>query len=267
MRLRNALAIGMTAATALSGTSAATADESEPRGRHGHASLFAADQPVCGDKNGPDFPFATRIHGGPAEYHPGDGAQVWYVDLTNTTARTCRNIHPVVVLVDRDRTLRNSQAKMEFYDTAAGHPHPVPFERTDEDEHIGVFDDGFPGFVIGAGQTVTVKVRLGFTADTRANEITVNAAIVQRRGDNGEWVGESGGYRFGIAPPGAAAATPPSSQLAELGDPDELDELGELADSGSRAPLGPGAAGAAGALVLGGGALVIGSRRVRLRRR
>ncbi|MBD0747512.1 hypothetical protein [Streptomyces sp. CBMA152] len=263
MRLRNALAIGMTAATALSGTSAATADESEPRGRHGHASLFAANQPVCGDKDGRDFPFDTRIHGGPAEYHPGDGAQVWYVDLTNTTARTCRNIHPVVVLVDRDRTLKNSQAKMEFFDTAAGRPHPVPFERTDEDEHIGVFDDGFPGFVIGARQTVTIKVRLGFTADTRANQVTVNAAVVQRRGDSGEWVGESGGYRFGIAPPGAV--TPRAPELAGLGDQDDLDDFDELAETGTGSPVVPGAV--AGGLVLGGGALVIGSRRLRLRRR
>lgn len=249
MRLRNALAISVTAAAALTGTSAAaaTADESEPRGRHGHASLSVANQPVCGDRVGADFPVDTRIHGGPAEYRPGGGAQLWYVDLTNTTAHTCRNIHPVVVLVDRDRTLKDSQAKLEFYDAVGGggRPRPVPFERTDADEHIGVFDDGFPGFVIGAGETVTVKVRLGFTADTRPNEVTVNAAVVQRRGEDGEWVGESGGYRFGIAP------EVPVGQLA--GPP-------ELADTGFRFPSG-----LAAALLVGGGALVVGAWRLRRR--
>lgn len=191
----------------------------------------------------------TRIHGGPAEYRPGAGAQLWYVDLTNTTAHTCRNIHPVVVLVDRDRTLKDSQAKLEFYDAVGGggRPRPVPFERTDADEHIGVFDDGFPGFVIGAGETVTVKVRLGFTADTRPNEVTANAAVVQRRGDDGEWVGESGGYRFGIGPEA------PAPQLA--GPP-------ELADTGPGSPPAPAAV---GALVLGGLALLVGARRLRRR--
>ncbi|MFI1102496.1 hypothetical protein [Streptomyces melanogenes] len=248
MRLRNALAVSVTAAAALTGTSgaAATADESEPRGRHGHVSLSAANQPVCGDRAGADFPVDTRIHGGPAEYRPGGGPQLWYVDLTNTTAHTCRNIHPVVVLVDRDRTLKDSQAKLEFFDAAGGggRARPVPFERTDADEHIGVFDDGFPGFVIGAGETVTVKVRLGFTADTRPNEVTVNAAVVQRRGEDGEWVGESGGYRFGIAPEA------PAAQLA--GPP-------ELADTGAGPPFG---SVAAGALVLGGVVLVFGARRL-----
>lgn len=194
MRLRNALAISVTAAAALTGTSGAAADESEPRGRQGHAALSVANQPVCGDRVGADFPVDTRIHGGPAEYRPGGGAQLWYVDLTNTTAHTCRNIHPVVVLVDRDRTLKDSQAKLEFYDAVGGggRPRPVPFERTDADEHIGVFDDGFPGFVIGAGETVTVKVRLGFTADTRPNEVTANAAVVQRRGTTGSGSGSPG---------------------------------------------------------------------------
>ncbi|MFD9795817.1 hypothetical protein ACFWXK_33240 [Streptomyces sp. NPDC059070] len=248
MRLRNALALGVAAATALTGApaaSAASADGSGPRGRSGLASLSAAEQPDCGDRTGRDFPLDARIHGGPAEYRPGDGAQFWYVDLTNTTARTCRGIHPVVVLVDRDHALKDSQAKLEFYDEGSARPHPVAFERTDEDEHIGVFDDGFPGFVIGAGRTLTVRVRLGFTADTRPNQVTVNAAVVQRRGDDGRWVGESGGYRFGIVP-----EAPLAPQLA--GPP-------ELADTGF--PVGP--ALAAGVLLLGGAALVAGSRRVR----
>ncbi|MFD9485585.1 hypothetical protein ACFWBX_16650 [Streptomyces sp. NPDC059991] len=265
MRLRNALAISVTAAAALTGTSGAAADENEPRGRQGHAPLSIANQPVCGDRTGADFPVDTRIHGGPAEYRPGGGAQFWYVDLTNTTAHTCRNIHPVVVLVDRDRTLKDSQAKLEFFDAAGGggRPRPVPFERTDADEHIGVFDDGFPGFVIGAGETVTVKVRLGFTADTRPNEVTANAAVVQRRGDDGEWVGESGGYRFGIGPETSEPqrAGPSEPQLA--GPPEALlAGPSELADTGPGSPFTPLVA---GALVLGGAALVAGVWRLRRR--
>lgn len=92
-----------------------------------------------------------------------------------------------------------------------------------------------------------MKVRLGFTADTRPNEVTANAAVVQRRGDDGEWVGESGGYRFGIGPEA------PTPQLA--GPP-------ELADTGPGSPPAPAVV---GALVLGGLALLVGARRLRRR--
>ncbi|MFJ9536412.1 hypothetical protein ACIRPX_04025 [Streptomyces sp. NPDC101225] len=142
------------------------------------------------------FPVSTRIHGGPDAYEAGGGYGVWYLDLTNTTTRTCGNIHPVVVLVDDRRALRPGQPRLDFYE--GGRPHPVSFVRTDEDELVGAFDDGLPGFTVAPGRTVTVKVRLALTSDAVPNQVTANAAVVQRHRDDGDWVGQSGDYRFRV---------------------------------------------------------------------
>ncbi|MFI1482733.1 hypothetical protein [Streptomyces sp. NPDC020747] len=160
----------------------------------------------------------TRIHGGPAEYDAGGGFRTWYIDLTNTTDATCGNIHPVVVLVDGKRALRPEQPRLEFYD--GERPRAVNFERTGQDENIGVLGspagraDGseaesgaeaevapFPGFTVAPGATLSVKVRLAVTSDAVANDVVAHAAVVQRRGDDGDdgdWVGESNDYRFRI---------------------------------------------------------------------
>ncbi|MFE9441002.1 hypothetical protein ACFYO2_18770 [Streptomyces sp. NPDC006602] len=150
------------------------------------------------------FPVTTRIHGGPDSYEAGGGYGTWYLDLTNTTTRTCAKIHPVVVLADDRRALEPSQPRLEFYDgTARGgtRPHPVRFERTDADELVGAFADeraGFAGFTVGPGRTLTVKVRFAVTSDAVPNEVTANAAVVQRHDDDGDWIGQSNDYRFGI---------------------------------------------------------------------
>ncbi|MFI6276402.1 hypothetical protein [Streptomyces sp. NPDC050988] len=172
----------------------------------------------------------TRIHGGPAEYDAGGGFRTWYIDLTNTTDATCGNIHPVVVLVDGKRALRPEQPRLEFYD--GERPRPVDFERTEQDENIGVLGvptsrgdlsaadgsagdlsagdgseaDGavveeapFPGFTVAPGATISVKVRLAVTSDAVANDVVAHAAVVQRQGDDdGDWVGQSNDYRFRI---------------------------------------------------------------------
>ncbi|MFG3285801.1 hypothetical protein [Streptomyces sp. NPDC048111] len=263
MRLRPAL-VATAVATALSAPFAAVAaadDGRLPPGRHDLAPrkpVVAAAPvappapsklPLCAG-TGSAFPLDTRIHGGPAEYRAGDGPQDWYLDLTNTSHETCEGIHPVLVLVDRDRTLKNTRLTMDFEDPATGRRHPVTFVSTDEDEHIGVFDDGFPGFAIGPGKTLTVPVRLGFTADAVPDLITANAAIVQRRGSDGQWVGESGDYRFEIVP--------------------EDDLLGrldsELAATGRAGAL-TGLALTAAVLLLGGAGLVVMVRGARGRRR
>ncbi|MEV0205778.1 hypothetical protein AB0H97_11325 [Streptomyces sp. NPDC050788] len=163
--------------------------------------------------DGRRFPVTTRIHGGPDAYEAGGGYGTWYLDLTNTTDRTCRGIHPVVVLVDNKRALKPTQPRLDFY--AAGRPHPVRFTATDEDELVGAFDDGLPGFTVGPGRTVSVKVRLALTSDTLTNEVTANAAVVQRHKDDGDWVGQSGDYRFRID--GAATRDPEDATR----DPDE----------------------------------------------
>lgn len=156
-------------------------------------------RPTCTTTPGTDgFPVRTRIHGGPASYDVGGGYRIWSLDLTNTTTRTCRNIHPVIVLVDEKRTLRAAQPRLEFYEGTR--PYPVSFEHTDADELVGVLDHpDFPGFTVLPGHTVTVKLRLAVTSGAAVpNDVVANAAVVQRRGDDGEWVGESNDYRFRI---------------------------------------------------------------------
>jgi hypothetical protein len=156
----------------------------------------AAPSPTCAAPDDRRFPLTTRIHGGPDSYEAGGGYGTWYLDVTNATTRTCGNIHPVVVLVDDKRALKPSQPRLEFYDGTR--PHPVRFETTDENELVGAFDDGFPGFTVGPKETVTVKVRLALTSDAVPNEITADAAVVQRHKDDGDWVGQSNDYLFSI---------------------------------------------------------------------
>ncbi|MFD9027436.1 hypothetical protein [Streptomyces parvulus] len=190
--------------------------------------------PACTAPEDHTFPLTTRVHGGPAGYEPGGGFGVWYLDLTNTTSRTCSGIHPVVVLVDERRALEPGQPQLEFYDGAT--PRPVAFEKTDRDELIGAFGeagtdagadtaaepeaqheaepeagtenpDRFAGFTVAPGKTLTVKLRLSLTSDTAAGEVTANAAVVQRRGGDGEWIGQSNDYRFRVGT-GTPADTP-----------------------------------------------------------
>ncbi|MEU4146254.1 hypothetical protein [Streptomyces parvulus] len=191
--------------------------------------------PACTAPEDHTFPLTTRVHGGPAGYEPGGGFGVWYLDLTNTTSRTCSGIHPVVVLVDERRVLEPGQPQLEFYDGTT--PRPVTFEKTDRDELIGAFGeagtgagadtaaepeaqheaepeagtedpDPFAGFTVAPGKTLTVKLRLSLTSDTAPGEVTANAAVVQRRGGDGEWIGQSNDYRFRVGT-GTPADTPP----------------------------------------------------------
>jgi hypothetical protein len=216
------------------------------------------------------FPVTTRIHGGPDSYEVGGGYGTWYLDLTNTTTRTCANIYPVVVLVDERRILEPAQPRLEFYDgTAGARPHSVRFERTDADELVGAFTDArdrFRGFTVGPGKTLTVKVRMALTSDAEPNEVTAQAAVVQRHDGDGDWVGQSNDYRFGIeaapAPrpqrepaPAATASAPDATAPAPDGRPSLAEEL---AGTG----LGPAVALAAAALLLvASGALLLVRRR------
>ncbi|MFF3741461.1 hypothetical protein [Streptomyces sp. NPDC002566] len=169
----------------------------------------------CAGADAGAFPLTSRIHGGPASYRAGGGYGVWYLDLTNTTGRTCTGVHPVVVLVDSARALKPSQPRLEFF--ADGRPRPVRFETTDEDELVGALMDPpadpgegeatdpdadpaapFPGFTVAPGKPLTVKLRLSFTSDAAPDTVTLNAAVVQRHGDDGEWIGQSNDYRFTV---------------------------------------------------------------------
>ncbi|SNX61133.1 hypothetical protein SAMN06272735_3203 [Streptomyces sp. TLI_55] len=212
--------------------------------------------PVCDSPdNARAFPLTTRIHGGPAAYAPGGGYGTWQLDLTNTTTRTCADIHPVVVLVDKERALKASQPRLEFYE--GGRPRPVRFETTDEDELVGAF--GGAGLTVGPGRTVTVKVRLALTSDAVPNEVTVNAAVVQRHDDDGDWVGQSNDYRFAIADDtgGGDTGTDPEERQTTTGDA-RLLSVEELARTGL---AGPALAAATAALLVTGAALLLARRR------
>ncbi|KUN05013.1 hypothetical protein [Streptomyces canus] len=193
---------------------------------------------------GRTFPLTTRIHGGPAVYEAGGGYSIWYLDITNTTRHTCAEVHPVVVLVDERHVLKPSQPRLEFYD--GPRTHAVRFESTDEDELVGAF--GGAGLTVGPGKTLTVKVRLALTPDAVPNEVTVNAAIVQRHGDDGDWVGQSNAYRFGIDtdPNPNPNPTPPSPNPSPHPDPTSTPEGLPFTDAVAElASTGPGVAAAA----------------------
>ncbi|MEU5537088.1 hypothetical protein [Streptomyces sp. NPDC020362] len=168
----------------------------------------------CAVSGGRAFPLATRIRGGPTSYEAGGGYGAWYIDLTNTTKRTCAGIHPVVVLVDSKRTLKPSQAELDFY--VGSTTHPVTLETTDEQELVGVLDtQGFGGFTVAPGKTVSVKVRLAVAPDAATEQVTANAAVVQRRGEDGDWVGQSNDYRFGIGQDVDTGTTPDPDATAD----------------------------------------------------
>ncbi|MFB6835501.1 hypothetical protein [Streptomyces sp. NPDC056361] len=167
--------------------------------------------PTCGEVPDTGFPIDTRIHGGPAAYPAGGPFQEWKLDLTNGTDAPCSDIHPVLVFADGGRTLRPAQIRFEFYDAGSARWRPVAFEVTEEAESVGAFTD-FGGFAVPAGETLTVPVRLAFGADAAPDEVVVNAAVVQRRGADGDWVGESGDYRLTVGPPaptGPDTSAPP----------------------------------------------------------
>lgn len=187
MRPRIPLAVTAVALTSVVTGGPALAADPVPAGS-------APLEPTCVTQYPADFPISTRIRGGPTTYHPGGGFRTWSLDLTNKTDAECARIHPVLVLIDKKRTLAARQIQLEFSD--GKRHHPVHFERTEWDENVGVFDDGFPGFRVGPGKTVTVRARLTFTSDAEPNSVVANAAVVQRRDDDGDWVGESGDYRF-----------------------------------------------------------------------
>ncbi|NUP15211.1 MAG: hypothetical protein HOZ81_03730 [Streptomyces sp.] len=292
MRLHTPASLCLAAAALLAAAPPAGAEplaRAEPLVRA--APLVRADPPTelpsCAT-DGRAFPLTTRLHGGPDSYAAGGGFGTWYLDLTNKTGRTCTGIHPVVVLVDGKRALKPSQPRLEFYGTPAGapdnaesgadprDPRRVRFETTDQDELVGAFD-GFPGFTVGPRETVSVKVRLAVTSDAVPNDVTANAAVIQRHDGDGDWVGQSNDYRFTIdADPGdrtgtadpsdsAAASAAPHSSASPGADPDStrdhLTLADELARTGLTSPPAVTLAATTTALLLAGGVLLVARRR------
>ena len=270
--MRKRLCSTLVPALALSFTFTAAALSLSP------AAALANPYPSCAGPGTRDFPIKTRIHGGPAGFDVGGGFGTWYIDLTNTTARACGGIHPVVVLVDEKRALRPEQARLEFYADGGKDPHPVSFVKSDEDENVGVFDDGFPGFTVGPGRTLTVQVRLSVTSDAATpNDVVANAAVVQRHGDDGDWIGESNAYRFRIENDGGDGdgdgdrAGDAARDSGARGRDSAREEPGasgadELAGTGRSESVPYGFGLATGVVAVGAGLLAV-SRWARLRRR
>ncbi|AZM89314.1 MULTISPECIES: hypothetical protein [Streptomyces] len=243
MRLRDTRnALALTALLLALGAPTATADIGNGGGARPAPALPSRAHATCGDGKATAFPIGARIRGGPAVYRAGAGPQSWLLDLTNTTSGTCTAIHPVVVFTDPARALRPAHLKMEF--DAPGGPYPVTLERSDRGEIIAVFDGGsrFSGLSVPAGGSATVKVRLAFAPDAPLGEVVADAALVQRQADDGEWVGEAGGYRFTVQGPQDPA------------------EAGSLAHTGPREWAYGGMAVAA---LAAGGGLLLGARRIR----
>ncbi|MEU1806305.1 hypothetical protein [Streptomyces sp. NPDC019937] len=197
MRLPTALSFRAALRTAV--PAAALALAPALYGLEAHAAA-AQPAPVCGDETTSDFPIETRLRGGPDRYARGAGWQQWHLELRNTTDTGCRAIHPVAVLVDQGHALRPRQIQFEFLDPYAdgGTWREVSFQTTDEDENIGVFEKDFKGFTVEAGKTVDVTIRSRFTSDAPLGPVTANAIAVQRRADDGDWVGQSNDYAFRI---------------------------------------------------------------------
>ncbi|MFE3493550.1 hypothetical protein ACFXOS_10610 [Streptomyces sp. NPDC059175] len=278
MRLRPVLAAGAVSAALapviLAGQPPARVAEPPPfaRAAPGASALpvAATQQPSCGDARSTGFPISTKVLTGPVEYRAGAGAQEFTVGLTNTTAGACRNVHPVVVLTGRDQALAPDHIRMEFYDGAAGTWRPVVLVPTDQGEAVGAFGaepgTGFAGFALAGHEVVTVRVRLAFLADAHPGSVVANAAVVQRRGADGDWVGESDDYRFSVIAAGAAPR-PSTSSREPGGDPDGRrtppPAPHELAATGIASRYAIGLPVAACALLIGAVALRSAARRFR----
>ncbi|MFJ9263382.1 peptidase [Streptomyces bacillaris] len=178
------------------------------------------EQPVCGDPDAKEFPIEARIQDAPRTYVSGGGYGTWFLDLTNTTGTACGALHPVLVLSDGERRLTADQIQLKFSEPGrTDTEHRATWETTDRHEQIGVFggsgpgsgsnsgsdSDDFLGFTVPAGGTISVRVRMAFASETGPARVTAHAAVVQRRHqdkakgggrEDGDWVGESGAYRF-----------------------------------------------------------------------
>ncbi|WP_328317648.1 hypothetical protein [Streptomyces sp. NBC_00388] len=316
MRLRSALATGAAPAAAsalasllLAAAPAAAAQDHAARDATAPAAPVRAGAPsaaACVGRNGSDFPVEARIQGGPTAYTAGGAYDTWSLELTNTSDGACLDIHPVVVLVDRGRELQDRQIRLEFEDPDAHRWQPVAFTTTDEDEHIGPFADGTggtegaggtggvegpggpAGFDVPAGRTLSVPVRLAFAGGTVPDEVTASAAVVRRHGDDGDWVGDSGDYRFAITdtPPSAPTGTDvpgervPGERIpgrvhdgaigGRIGDGPGVGPrrfAGQLARTGTQHHRLRTLGAIACTCVVLGAALVVGSRRPRIQRR
>ncbi|AEW94275.1 MULTISPECIES: hypothetical protein [Streptomycetaceae] len=163
----------------------------------------AVTPPVCGDPAATEFPVVARLDGGPVAYVPGERARGFTLTLRNTTGDECREVHPVIVLVDAERKLTPGRIALEWRRPGGAGWQPVAFEGTEHAENVGLAGgENGPGLTVPAHATVTVPLRLRFTDGTAApDRVVASATTMQRRGGGGAWVGESNHYAFDLVPP------------------------------------------------------------------
>ncbi|WP_197358684.1 hypothetical protein, partial [Streptomyces clavuligerus] len=174
--------------------------------------------PRCAAASARDFPIDTRMSGGPSVHHPGGGFAGWTVELANRTREPCRNIHPVLVFSARDRGFTQDRVTLEFFDAAAARWRPAELETSGAGEVLAVLDaDATSGFAVPGREEARVGVRMALAEDTPPNQVTVNAAVIQRHGDDGDWVGESDDYRFAVLDDTGYGAAVTRDELATTG--------------------------------------------------
>ncbi|WP_164492527.1 hypothetical protein [Streptomyces sp. CNQ-509] len=155
--------------------------------------------PRCGDPGAGHFPVRTELHGDGAALRAGGARGGLTLRLHNASAGACRDVHPVAVVGhEAGGRLRPGDVRLEFHDERTRRWRSVAFERTGGDESAGVFAGGSRGFALRAGESREVRLRIGFAKGAPTGRVTVNVTTVQRRGDDGEWVGQSKDYETGI---------------------------------------------------------------------
>ncbi|WP_089225853.1 hypothetical protein [Actinacidiphila glaucinigra] len=209
------------------------------------AAVVAAAPQAAAD----DFPVTARLLGGPHTYTAGAGPREFRVELENTSRGRLRDVHPVLVFVDRGRRLTPGQILLEYQVAdpvakAGNAPdrswRPVAVQHTANDENIAVVGgENGPGTTLPSRRKVSIALRLRFTAPAPAGPVTATATIMERRGADGDWVGESEGYDFEVVPSRDATAGPQSPRPGRTGEEGRPDGA-EGGDGGTGTGTGPG---------------------------
>ncbi|MCB5910287.1 hypothetical protein [Streptomyces pinistramenti] len=277
------------------GLSAAAGAYAAPSGpaRYRQAAATAPHGPAgCGRHDRRGDPLTARVGGAPREYAAGDGWRGWRLEIRNATDVACTDVHPAVVLAAERHGLQPGMVRLEFRDQTTGDWLPVAFAPADRHEQIGVLGGGGAGPNGGAGGgsrgghgltvpahgTTDVPVRMRFARQTPRDRVTAAVTTGRRHDGTAAGTGRHRGYAFTVhSETGPTIPYDPSSPVAPAG----ADAPASLLARPSRAPYGSQAPGmppelaatgqgpmlglgaAAAALLMSGGVLKAGARRLR----